>query len=515
MNNKVKRALISVSDKEKILPLAKFLTDNNVEIISTGGTAKILQQNQIKITDISDFTEFPEMLDGRVKTLHHKVHGALLADLENENHIKATKEFNIESIDLLVVNFYPFEKTVASSDDDKVIIENIDIGGPAMARSAAKNFKNKIIITSVSDYDLLINHLEKNSLSSTLEFRRDQARKAFSIVAAYDISIANYFNKEKEEFSFLKGELKQKLRYGENSHQQAAIFSSGAGGLANATQLQGKELSYNNYNDANAALEIASEFSDPTVAIIKHTNPCGVCCDKNIIQAYNKAFSSDSKSAFGGVVAINQKVEANLAEEISKIFYEVIIAPEFSENAIKIFQKKKNLRLLAINFIKKSQKEIKTISGGFLVQESDRKKILISSLKQAGSVKIPKNEQEQLVFAMSVCKYVKSNAITIVSDFQTVGTGCGQTSRVDSIDIACKKATNFIKKDGEIENRCQDAFLASDAFLPFPDNIDIATKYGIKAIVAPCGSVNDQKVVDAANKANIALYFINSRHFKH
>lgn len=515
MTIKVKRALISVSDKADIVPLAKFLADNDVEIISTGGTAKILQKNQIKITDISDFTKFPEMMDGRLKTLHPKVHGALLADLENKDHVASIKEFDIASIDLLIVNFYPFEQTVANSNDDKTIIENIDIGGPAMVRSAAKNFAYKIVVTSVEDYNPLMNHLQKNSLTSDLEFRKNQAMKAFSAVSSYDISIANYFNKESEGFYFLSGKLKQKLRYGENSHQQAAIFSNGIGGLTNSTQLQGKELSYNNYNDANAAFEIVNEFSQPAVAIIKHANPCGVGCGKNILQAYGKALNSDNKSAFGGIVAINREVDVALAEEIINMFYEVIIAPKFNDDAIKTLQKKKNLRLLVVDFSKNYQTELKTISGGFLIQDSDRKKILISDLKQAGNIAITQDEQKQLIFAISVCKYVKSNAITIVNNFQTIGIGCGQTSRVDSFEIACVKAVNFKKNYGEIENRCLDLFLASDAFLPFPDNIDIAKKYGIKAIIAPCGSVNDTKVVEAANKANIALYFIDSRHFKH
>jgi phosphoribosylaminoimidazolecarboxamide formyltransferase/IMP cyclohydrolase len=515
MNVKIKKALISVSDKEKIIPLAKFLSKNDIEIISTGGTAKILQENKIETTDISDFTKFPEMMGGRVKTLHPKVHGALLADLENKSHTKAVEEFCIDVIDLLIVNFYPFEKTVASSKDDNEIIENIDIGGPAMVRSAAKNFKNKIVITDNSDYDLLIGHLKKNSFTSALEFRRNQARKAFSLVASYDMAIANYFNQEDDDFYFLRGNLKQKLRYGENSHQQAAVFNNDTEGLTNATQLQGKELSYNNYNDANAAFEIASEFSDPTVAIIKHANPCGVAYDSDIAIAYNKAFSSDKKSAFGGIVAINREVNGDLARKISQIFYEVVIAPKFSNEAKEILQKKKNLRLLEFSFKRNFQKEIKTISGGFLMQNCDNKRIIISNLKQAGEVGISQDKKSQLVFAMSICKYVKSNAIVVVNDFQTVGVGCGQTSRVDSFEIACKKAEKFEKNSGEIENRCQDSFLASDAFLPFPDNIYIAQKYGIKAIVAPCGSVNDPKVIEAANKASIALYFIDSRHFKH
>ncbi len=507
---KISRCLISVSDKTGIVELAKFLQSSNIEIISTGGTKKLLQDNDINAIDISEFTKFPEIMDGRVKTLHPSVHGGLLQIPTNEKHIQQAKENNIESIDLLVVNLYPFVETLQKTDDEKQIIENIDIGGPAMIRSAAKNFEFKAVITDPDQYEQLIESLKENNCQTDLNFRRQMAKEAFANVAKYDIAISNYFegtSKDLPATLSIEAKLVKELRYGENSHQKAAYYSNSNSGIVNAKQLQGKELSYNNLNDADAAYNLAMEFQEPTCAIIKHANPCGVATAANALDAFKKAFEADSKSAFGGIVAINDEVTEDLAQEISKIFFEVIIAKSFSKAAKQSLAKKKNLRLLEADFKKVQDVQVKSISGGFLTQEHDGKTISKSDLELATTAKVDEKEVEQLVLAMNICKHVKSNAITIVKDFQMVGVGAGQTSRVDSCEIACKKAQD--------NGAAQGSFLASDAFFPFADNIEIAAKYGIKAIVAPKGSIRDSEVIDEANKHGIALYFIETRHFKH
>lgn len=508
----IKRALISVSDKTNIIDLAKFLDEQNVEIISTGGTYKLLKKNNIKVVNISDFTNFPEILSDRVKTLHPKIHGGLLAIPDDEIHIKETRENNILSIDLSIINLYPFMDHIEKGSDKNIIRENIDIGGPAMIRSTAKNYQYKTIITDIADYEILKQQMLQNNNQTDLEFREDMAKKAFYHTASYDSNIANWFGRNDNNFAdnlLISANLKQNLRYGENSHQKAAVYQDNfdKNGIIGATQLQGKDLSYNNFNDSDAALEILNEFSDPACVIVKHANPCGVAIDKTILNSYKRAFDSDSKSAFGGIIALNRQVEEDLALEISKIFYEVIIAPDFSKEALEIFSKKKNLRLLKVNMAQLAQKfEIKTVSGGFLTQEIDRKIITKSDLKAVSNIKIDDKNLEDLIFAMKICKYVKSNAIVIGSNSQTIGIGCGQQNRVDSVEIACKKSLEF---------DVADKFLASDAFFPFADNVDIAAKYGIKAIVTPSGSIRDEEVIAACNKYNIALYFVENRHFKH
>jgi phosphoribosylaminoimidazolecarboxamide formyltransferase / IMP cyclohydrolase len=521
-NNKIKRALISVSDKSGIIELAQFLTEQNVEIISTGGTFKLLKDNNIAAKDISEFTGFPEIMDGRVKTLHPKVHGALLAVLDDKEHQKQANENSISCIDLVIVNLYPFVETVKKGADYETVVENIDIGGPSMIRSAAKNHLYKTVITDVADYKNLKNEMQQNDGATTLEFRKTLARKSFTTTANYDQAIADYFTKNQNiDFApqlILPATLKQTLRYGENAHQKAALYVNdfATSGVTSAKQLQGKELSYNNFNDADAALNIALEFEEPAVVIVKHANPCGVALDSDINLAYKKAFEADSKSAFGGIVAINRKVNRELAEEISKIFFEVIIAPEFSEEALQIFDRKKNLRLLKINFKKQTnQKQVKSISGGFLVQDIDNQNITKEDLKTAGRVEINDKQIEQQIFAMKICKHVKSNAIVIVNNFQTVGIGAGQMNRVDSVEIACKKAANFVNNDGKITNKAINGILASDAFFPFPDNVEIASKYGISALIAPSGSIKDEEVISACNAHKIALSFIGTRHFRH
>jgi phosphoribosylaminoimidazolecarboxamide formyltransferase/IMP cyclohydrolase len=504
---KISRCLISVSDKTNIIELAKFLSSQGVELISTGGTRKLLAEQKIPVKDISDFTGFPEMMDGRVKTLHPKVHGGLLAVLDNAEHVLAAKEHEIESIDLLIINLYPFVETVAKTNDEEEIIENIDIGGPAMVRSASKNFAYKTVITSVGQYENLIAEMKSNSGATSFEFRKSLAAQAFKNIADYDIAISNWFNKSD---LCVSGTLKQNLRYGENSHQKAALYATRDSGIVGAKQLQGKELSYNNLNDSDAAYNLVLEFEKPACAIIKHANPCGTAIGSDLLEAYTRALSSDSKSAFGGIVALNGKINEVLAIELAKMFFEVIIAKEVSEEARLILAAKKNLRVLLADFKKSAETQIKSVSGGFLVQDLDQKIITKNDLKLVSKKSVSDAEIEQLIFAMSVCKHVKSNAITVVQNFQTVGVGAGQMNRVDACEIACKKSLEF-----KNESLGGEKFLASDAFFPFADNIEIAASYDIKAIIAPGGSMRDEEVIAKADEKGIALYFIETRHFKH
>jgi len=509
---KISRCLISVSDKSGIIELAQFLDQQNIEIISTGGTKKLLADNKIRVKDISEFTNFEEIMDGRLKTLHPKVHGGLLGINDNEKHQKQAQENNIESIDLLIVNLYPFVETVNKTDNEDEIIENIDIGGPAMIRSAAKNFAYKTVITNNDQYKKLQDQLINNS-QTDFSFRQQLAIEAFKMIAQYDLAIANWF--DKAQFS-LNCSLKQNLRYGENSHQKAQLYSLNNSGIVAANQIQGKELSYNNINDADGAYNLILEFTKPTCAIIKHANPCGVASADNIVQAFKDALSCDSKSAFGGIVAINDIISEELAQEISQIFFEVIIAKDIDEKAQEILAKKKNLRILIADFKKPQQQQIKTVSGGLLVQDLDQKTINKEDLELVSKKAIDDDEISNLIFAMNICKHVKSNAIVVVQNNKalgqkSIGIGAGQMSRVDACEIACRKAQDFIKNN----NLSDPLFLASDAFLPFSDNIEIAHKYNIKAIIAPKGSVRDQEVIYKANELGIALYFIATRHFKH
>ncbi len=527
---KISRCLISVSDKTGIIELAKYLVTKNVEIISTGGTHKLLIENKIPAKDISEFTGFPEIMDGRVKTLHPKVHGGLLGIVDNEIHRQQAEQNQIESIDLLIINLYPFVETLARTDNEEEIIENIDIGGPAMVRSAGKNFAYKAVITAAQDYQLLREEMEENNGSTSFAFRKDMAARAFKNIADYDVAIANYFLDEKgagansadktrvagdesTEFT-LRGQLKQSLRYGENAHQKAAVYSTATGGIVGAKQLQGKELSYNNFNDSDAAYNLAMEFERPACVIVKHANPCGAAVGGNLLDSYKKALQADAKSAFGGIVALNGKIDEALAQELSKMFFEVIIAKEIDSAAQEILATKKNLRVLLADFKKAVATQVKSISGGFLVQDLDQKNITKEELKQVSKLGVSGLELDQLVFAMTACKHVKSNAIVIVSDLQTVGMGAGQTSRVDACEIACKKAANFFDGEKNVD-KARGSYLASDAFFPFADNIEIAAAYGIKAIVAPQGSIRDEEVIAMADAKNIALYFIETRHFRH
>jgi len=513
---KISRCLISVSDKTKIIELAKYLSSKNIEIISTGGTNKLLRENKIAAKDISEFTGFPEIMDGRVKTLHPKVHGGLLGILDDETHKKQAAQNQIESIDLLIINLYPFVETLARTNNEEEIIENIDIGGPAMVRSAAKNFAYKAVITNAQDYQLLCDEIEKNNGATSFEFRKNMAARAFKNIADYDVAIADYFAGEAiapQKFN-IQGTLKQSLRYGENSHQKAAVYSTSSLGIVNAKQIQGKELSYNNFNDSDAAYNLALEFNQPACVIVKHANPCGVAICDNLLAAYKKALQADAKSAFGGIVALNGKIDEALAQELSQMFYEVIIAKEIDAKAQEILAAKKNLRVLLADFKKSATTLIKSISGGFLVQEADQKTINKEDLQQVSNLGVSSAELDQLVFAMNVCKHVKSNAIVIASNLQTVGLGAGQTSRVDACEIACKKAANFFDGAQNLD-KARGAYLASDAFFPFADNIEIAAAHGIRAIVAPGGSVRDEEVIAMADAKNVALYFLQTRHFRH
>lgn len=503
---KVKTALISVSDKSGIVDFAKELSALGVRIISTGGTAKALADSGLKITEISDFTGFPEMMDGRVKTLHPKVHGGLLSLRDNAEHQAAMKQHNIEAIDMVVVNLYPFEETVAKGAGFEECVENIDIGGPSMIRSAAKNHKFVAVVTDPKDYAAVITEMKSGGISE--ETGKKLAAKAYAKTGSYDAAIGAWFaEKGGEQFPEtlnISAHLKQSMRYGENPHQKAAYYEfRNGGGISGAKQLQGKELSYNNVSDADAAWELVQEFDEPAVAIIKHANPCGTAIGKTIAEAYKSAFECDSVSAFGGIVALNRPVNDEVAKAIADIFYEVIIAPDFSMEAMEFLGAKKNLRLLKVEKPEaKSALLIKSVSGGLLVQEADKTFAADSDIKVVTLKKPSDDEMKNLKFAMKVVKHVKSNAIVIAHDLKAIGIGAGQMSRVKSVEIACEKAV-------------KGAVLASDAFFPFADNIEVAAKHGISAVIQPGGSMRDKEVIEAADKHGISMVFSGLRHFRH
>lgn len=516
---KIKRALVSVSDKTGIVELCKTLQTYGVEIISTGGTRDVLAKNGINAIDISEKTGFPEIMDGRVKTLHPKVHGGLLAIRDNDNHVKQMLENNIEEIDLVVVNLYPFVQTVLSGKSNKEVVENIDIGGPSMLRSAAKNHNFVTVLADVSMYEKFIEEMKLYSGSTSYVFRLELARQVFEITANYDSHISSWFNKE-QHVNFpnrisLTGNLKQVLRYGENPHQKAAVYVSDANCLSvlNTKQIQGKELSYNNINDADSALSLLSEFKDPACVIIKHANPCGVSLGENAFDAYNKAFNADSLSAFGGVIALNREVDDKLAKEMVKIFFEIIVAPSFTDEALAIFAEKKNVRVLITNNSqKKRQMEFKSVLGGFLMQEQDSATVYdLPDLKCVTKVQPTEKQMQAMLFAYSVCKHVKSNAIVISNECTTIGVGAGQMSRLESVRIAASRLDNMIDSMHDKES----LVLASDAFFPFSDGLERAIKSGIKAVIQPGGSVRDEEVIALADQHGIAMIFTGVRHFKH
>jgi phosphoribosylaminoimidazolecarboxamide formyltransferase / IMP cyclohydrolase len=516
--SRIQRAILSVTDKAGLVDFAGRLAALGIELVSTGGTAKLLRDSGIAVHDISDLTGFPEMLDGRVKTLHPKVHGGILHRRDDPRHVAAVKEHGIQPIDMVVVNLYAFEKTAARPEVTfSELIENIDIGGPSMIRSAAKNFQDVAIVTSPEDYDTVAAELEREKGQLSKETKWRLAQKAFATTAAYDSAIASTL----ERISPDKVDLQQEsgfphtlrfsfhkildLRYGENPHQKAAMYSDGSGvGVANAQQLQGKELSYNNIVDVQAAWDLAQEFDEPVVAIIKHTNPSGTATGKTLAEAYKKALEGDPVSAFGGVIGVNRKIDAEAAEEMHKLFLEVIAAPGFEEAARAKFASKRNLRLVEVK--PANQRWIlKNVSGGMLVQDADVRPLEHADLRAVTKRAPTPEEMRALLFAWKVCKHVKSNAIVYAREGQTVGVGAGQMSRVDSAKVGAMKAQLPLK--GTV--------VASDAYFPFPDGVEEVAKAGATAVIQPGGSQRDPEVIEAADRLGLAMVFTGVRHFRH
>ena len=504
-----KRALISVSDKTNIVEFAKGLEKYGFEVISTGGTYTHLKNNGVSCISIEDVTHFPEILEGRVKTLHPKIHGGLLSKRGNELHNKHVAENNIEYIDLVCVNLYPFEATVKKEGvSEEEIIENIDIGGPSMIRSAAKNFNDVTVVTDINDYEKVLEELEQGGI--TYETRRALAIKVFNTTASYDAAIANYFNKKDNlipEKLTLSYKLQDSLRYGENPHQKAYHYvqdNNESYALQNAVQLHGKEMSYNNIQDASAALDILSEFDETTCVAVKHMNPCGVATGNSVFEAYSRAYEADPVSIFGGIVAVNGKVDKETAEKMHSIFLEIILATDYDEEALEILTKKKNLRIYKLSEKNNNhEQQIKSVRGGILVQDFNDK--LADEYESVTEKKVDESQQRDIEFGLKVVKHVKSNAIVVVKDGQTLGIGAGQMNRVGSCKIALEQA-------GE---KAKGAVLASDAFFPMRDSADIAADYSISAIVQPGGSIRDQESIDACNEKGVAMVFSKIRHFKH
>jgi phosphoribosylaminoimidazolecarboxamide formyltransferase / IMP cyclohydrolase len=521
----IKRALLSVSHKTGLLPFAKALSELGIELISTGGTATALRAAGLSVKDVSEVTGFPEIMDGRVKTLHPKIHGGLLNIRANAEHQVAKSNNGIENIDLLVVNLYPFEATIAKGAEWDDAIENIDVGGPAMIRAAAKNHNDVTVVVDPSDYDVIVAELQKNNAATLLGTRKKLAAKAFARTAAYDSAIANWFGKQlgvtTPDYFSVAGKLHQSLRYGENPHQHAAVYKTndGRSGIVDAEQIQGKELSYNNINDADAALEMIREFGESEQAacvIVKHANPCGVALGATSVEAYLKALTCDSTSAFGGILAFNRKLDGKTAEEISKLFTEAIIAPSADDDALTILSAKKNLRLLLLVDLGKPSARttlVKSISGGLLVQSSDS--LSEMELKVVSKRQPNPQEMSDLLFAFKVAKHVKSNAIVFAQNGTTVGIGAGQMSRIDSTRIAVRKSLDAATALGLKTPFVKGAVLASDAFFPFADGIEAAAEAGATAIIQPGGAMRDDEVIKAADAAGLAMVFTGVRHFRH
>ena len=539
---KIKRALISLSDKTGAVDFATKLAEFGVEIISTGGTARTLRAADLSVTDVSEVTGFPEMMDGRVKTLHPKIHGALLALRDNENHVASMNEHGIEAIDMVVVNLYPFEATVAKEGVElEEAVENIDIGGPAMIRSASKNWRDVAVVTDPKLYEELIEEMNRNDGSLSLETRQSLAVLAYTRTASYDLAISSYLAGQLtdeqlgkieplnplQDLAFIESdEIDESadedihihlakvtdLRYGENPHQKAALYTTDAWtGIANAEQLHGKEMSFNNYVDAEAAWNLVSDLDERAVAIIKHTNPSGVGVGKTNEEAYRRALSTDPVSAFGGIVAFNRTVDADVARSVIEVFSEVIVAPDYDDDAVEIFKSKKNLRILklpATNNDQRTTTEYKQISGGFLVQDADTHKISDADIKVVTKRQPTEAELRAMLMAWRVCKHVKSNAIVLASEVQTIGVGSGQMNRVDSVRIAAMRAERF-------DLPVKGSALASDAFFPFRDNVDEAAKMGVAAIIQPGGSIKDDESIAAADEHGLTMVFTGYRHFKH
>ncbi len=527
-NVKITRALLSVSDKSGLAELGAALARHGVELVSTGGTAKALRDAGLDVQDVSDLTGFPEMMDGRVKTLHPKVHGGLLAVRDDAAHVQAMVDHGIAAIDLVVVNLYPFAQTVAKGAARDEIIENIDIGGPSMVRSAAKNHAFVAIATDPADYATIIAELDAHGGATTIETRRMLAAKAFAATAAYDAMISSWFAHADQGQMFpeaLSVPIRKaaELRYGENPHQHAALYvpvGPSARGIAQAEQIQGKALSYNNYNDADAALELVAEFRDgpPTVVIVKHANPCGVATGETLVEAYQAALACDSVSAFGGIIAVNRPLDGPTAQAISGIFTEVVVAPAADDAAKAVFAAKKNLRLLLTGDLPDAKRPglmMKSIAGGMLVQSRDNGAISEADLKVVTQRQPTSQELADCLFAWTVAKHVKSNAIVYAKDGATAGVGAGQMNRLESARIAAWKAKDAAEKAGWAEPRTIGSAVASDAFFPFADGLLAAVEAGATAVIQPGGSIRDVDVIAAADAAGLAMLFTGMRHFRH
>lgn len=524
---KIRTALLSVSDKTDILELATVLSKLGVKLLSTGGTAKAIAEAGLTVTDVSDVTNFPEIMDGRVKTLHPNVHGGLLAIRDDADHVEAMKAHGIEAIDLSVINLYPFEEVRAKGGDYPTTVENIDIGGPAMIRASAKNHAYVTVVTDPSDYPALVEALQADDGQTSYALRQRFAAKAYARTAAYDAVISNWFAQalsiETPDYRAIGGALKEKMRYGENPHQSAGFYLTGEKrpGVATATLLQGKQLSYNNINDTDAAYELVAEFlpeNAPAVAIIKHANPCGVATGPTLAEAYRRALACDSVSAFGGVIALNRTLDAETAEEIVKLFTEVIIAPDVTEEAKAIIARKPNLRLLAAGGLPDPRAAgitAKTVSGGLLVQSRDNGMVEDLELRVVTKRAPTAQELEDMKFAFKIAKHVKSNAVIYAKDGQTAGIGAGQMSRVDSARIAALKAEDAAKALGLTEPLTRGSAVASEAFYPFADGLLAAIAAGATAVIQPGGSMRDQEVIDAANEHDVTMVFTGMRHFRH
>ena len=524
---KIRRALLSVSDKTGLIELATALDKKGVELLSTGGTAKTIRDAGLLVRDVSDITGFPEMMDGRVKTLHPMVHGGLLALRDNKDHINAMRKHGIEEIDLLVVNLYPFEETVTAGGDYNDCIENIDIGGPAMIRAAAKNHEFVSVVVDVKDYQVLLKQMDVNDGATTLNFRKKLAQAAYALTGSYDAAVSTWMAREigisAPRRKVIAGTFVQEMRYGENPHQSASFYSNGSGrpGVSTAKQHQGKALSYNNINDTDAAFELVSEFDPkdgPTIAIIKHANPCGVARGSSFLDAYNRAFQCDQTSAFGGIIALNGTLDGETAEQICKIFTEVVIAPHATDEAKAIFAAKKNLRLLTtggLPDVRQGGQTWRQVAGGYLIQDRDNGFINQEDIKLVTKRAPSDIEMRDMLFAWKVAKHVKSNAIVYVKDGATVGVGAGQMSRIDSTRIAARKAQDMAKAINLEKPLTIGSVVASDAFFPFSDGLLAVAKAGATAVIQPGGSMRDEEVIKAADELGLAMLYTGMRHFKH
>ncbi len=520
----IARALLSVSDKTGLVPFAHTLAEAGVALLSTGGSARMLREAGLEVTEVSDHTGFPEMMDGRIKTLHPIIHGGILARRDLDSHVTAMAKHRIGSIDLVAINLYPFAETVAAGADFETCIENIDIGGPAMIRSAAKNHAFVAVLTDPADYDTVTEEMAHHDGQTSLALRHRLAARAYAHTGAYDGAISAWFGEQigepLPERLALGATRRQSLRYGENPHQKAAFYITGEDrpGVANAAQLQGKELSYNNLNDTDAAFELVAEFSAPSVAIIKHANPCGVASGESALAAYRKALACDPVSAFGGIVALNRPLDTMTASAITEVFTEVVIAPGADEGACAVFATKKNLRLLLTGGMPDATalgRTLRSVTGGLLVQDRDAARTGADDLQVATKRAPSAAEIADLLFAFAVCKHVKSNAIVYAKDGATVAVGAGQMSRVDSARIAISKAADAATTAGETGSRTAGSVVASDAFFPFADGLIAAADAGVTAVIQPGGSMRDKEVIAAADERDLAMVFTGHRHFRH